>query len=766
VEPDDPRTRWRPAIRYMHGILADGGHGLLEAIPRLDKWRLCVRSAGPDEEYCTDPGRTCPVCRIFGTPLRPSRWSFGTLRPDGWLIDDPRWPAAPLAPKRTVRRSAADLRRRRPSEGKLFSEETGAPDRFVCEVNCSVSAEGQEVEYEAAFLVLAARTVAGVGRGRRRGRGECTIDLAPDDSTGLGQDHNRLMAAFRMGWIERAPGDAATPISGAPPLVRPADVAPAAIWVPADTPLPETVEVLMLLDEPAIAGTRPLAGNLLASHSFVPGMALLGALAGSALRAGRSADGDFLRVFRGGAASFPELHPVRRDGPLHARGGVPAPRDLHTCPIKPGFAPHGHGVWSSLLTQGFSGYCPETGDGLHGDGVKLRRTSEYLCPVLSNAEFRPSSREETKIAIDPALGRTGPGSLYHRETIPAGTLLGGTLLADSHALAYLLDCMGMDRDALGDEWTVVPGLRLGKRHSRGYGHVRIALRRGQEAGHEGLAHALANGHVAVLLTSRAILRDAFGRSWQSLEPRALGLDEPAHRAPAAVGTSTAGGYWRHIGMPRTEEYALDAGSVLHLRKQDYCERAWVDLRERLEALAERSYIGHRVHEGFGRFRLLGSVPEADSMGFPYAMLGSGLTDEFAGDRTQLPEEFRTPTEFVTFEAPAALRRKYAARIPTLVRAHPDKWRTMARVIHAHAGASADELLERLDRPRGAPGRAIEAARNAARKKRPFVASDGAEAWQAVGTLLNEAASESLDASTRAMHTRALADALADVAGAS
>jgi hypothetical protein len=759
-----------PVIRYAHGVLRQAVFGLLAAGP-LDKLRRCKASgspAGPD--FCPRDGKDppCPVCRVFGSAARPSPWRFGTMAPE----------TPGVARARTVPRTAVDPVARRALEGQLFSQELGDVRVF------QLSAEriplpgdtDRSARDELALLVAAARTVAGVGSGCRRGRGECTVRCIPADGA---EDEPALLERFRDAWLGERPADRKDE-----DVSTSAWAGAAAAWVDGGGAEWEEIRLAVRLLEPVVAGSRPLVGNLLPSEPFVPGTLLLGALAGRVLAAGHPADEAFLRAFRGGGVLFPDLVPVAESGGRY-RPGLAAPRDLSTCGNGPGpAAVQGHGVWSHLFgpAQGEHRSCPKCRDAGKGD-VKPSRLEGWLfdpsggfaTDAGETFALRRRSREETKIEVDPATGRVANESLYHRETIPAGTLLAGTLRARPGALDLLRDA-GIFTGAEGDAT-----LRLGKRHGRGYGLVRLAWTAAdpeertaaRKLDRDRIAALLWNAcPVAVVCNTRLVLRDRFGRCLQSLTAGAMGLEGVADAA-CAVHVRPVGGFWRHVGLPRRGAVALAPGSVLRVSAATDADA----LADRLVALAYDGAVGERTAEGFGRIAVApfaydwlegatGPAARVEEHAVPIPRLREGATDaaDPLGRHSRRLEVQRYAAEITDAEITDAK-----------IDLSDDRWRSVARMLWTHATDPA-ALVKSLETGGGDVSSALADAHALRSPKHLLLEpekdddkSDGGApklrrtaAWAALVEMIG-AASTNADAEQRALRIRALAEALADTA---
>ena len=749
-----------PAIRYGHGVLRQALYDLLQA-PVLHALRRCKASGlAGGRRWCTprhaDDGGICPVCRIFGSPALPSPWSFSTLWPAEQEGDGP----VPHAGARVVSRASIDPRRRRAADKTLFSEELGAPLAFAMTAERTPGA-GENGLDELALLAAAARSVPALGADRRRGRGECVIDVS---APGLGADRHDLLLRFQDAWIAR---DNDTPPRALKAAIVPrlgvarADVVPS-LWDEArEANGTRQVRLVLRLDEPVIAGQRPLTGNVLESELFIPGSVLLGALAARALaRGGHEEESALLRAFRAGGVRFPDLLPVAPVGNEYVPS-LPAPRDLFTCSRHRGPpAVGGHGVWSALADNGGPAcrVCRETGI----PDAKPERVKGYLAPLHeNNGETRwtldLAPREETKIEVDPRTGRVRETSLYHRQMIPAGTLMAGVLFAATDALADLSRWLD-----LGDG-DVCLDLRLGKRHSRGYGAARLAWLPVPEQDAEARRSAIrrrvtalvdSGAPIPLVATSRVLLRDPLGRVQQHLAPEDLGLPG---KGRCAVAVDQVGGYWRHIGLPRQQEVALEPGSVLIVTLNGPGRERLID---GLVALADGRAVGERTAEGFGRFAV---AP------FPYAWDGDAAGPADPDFQLKpVPESLSVRaaslgTGALRRNVRSDLAREYGEKLEGAgIDPTRDEWRTIARLLYARAGDVAGPLIDAIEKGSGAPLRVLTAPDlEGSRTAKSFVGKDGAghDAWKHVCRAVKEAASDARE-NVRALQTRALADAVA------
>mgnify|MGYP001037321006 CR=1 FL=1 len=166
----------------LNGLLRDGLLSLLDQ-ESMQYWRNQhpCQSGGVSQAHNRFCGQyadrtpelldICPVCRIFGSPRMPKRWSIGSARPKGRT--GIRW--RPLRPEQVnsqrVMRARVSPRTRRAEPRKLFSQEHGGQQMFEFVVECP--ADDESALDEAALLVAAARMVRQRYRGLVKQRPRC-----------------------------------------------------------------------------------------------------------------------------------------------------------------------------------------------------------------------------------------------------------------------------------------------------------------------------------------------------------------------------------------------------------------------------------------------------------------------------------------------------------------------------------------------------------------------------------------------------------------
>jgi len=591
----------------LHGLLADGMYELLRS-SLFARLRLCRQSGNPDteDEYCGQHGPaqgTCPVCYILGSPAHAKRWTLSKARPVGLsaLLKD-RWSAAQQT-SHAAAHVRIDPRTRRAEEAKLFLREEG-DGRLAFRFAAAFDAPGAPTVAEVGMLVAAARRVRHLGASRRRGRGRCVISLvAQKGLSELPPEGESLQTAildrFKSDWLAGLPEG----WQRRPALSRGTERR-------LQAPLDEhtyRLAVTVYLREPLLIAQHALAGNQFEARPLIPGSALRGALARRVaqryeLEPGQGAYDDFVSLFFRDAVRFPTLLPARISG----NGLLPAimaPRDLVTCSIYPDFAAgEGHGHW--FLTREGPTECVTCGQPPHGARVKLAAVEDFL-PLQSRPEaFRPLAQVEMHPSIDRESKRVRrEGGLYSYLALEAGQYFVGEMTcANEDAWRALCEMAG-----LPGEGEPVP-LRLGRARGRGHGQALVHFRPLAKTALSpwvakplGARVPLTDGRLAgplvMTLLTDTILTDAWGRCQTGFSPEVLRqeLGLPGLEVGQAFcATRPVDGFNDYLGLPRSRDLALAAGSSVSLRLAS----TPADLLTLLEKV-EREGIGLRRNEGFG-----------------------------------------------------------------------------------------------------------------------------------------------------------------------
>lgn len=378
-------------------------------------------------------------------------------------------------------------------------------------------------------------------------------------------------------------------------------------------------------------------GEAASTLPYVPGTAVRGALAASAVLALGGEDPAFQHLIAG--SIFGNLHPVGKE----AKTSAPLPRSCVTCSRLPGFlSDGGHGVGDLLLPAeaavlrraGSTGadvpagsipvlphvdlghllVCPRCGEeGQRATSPPTLAWSGFL-QWLDNVPSTVSVRHGV-IVQQPAATRRGVGSgnVSIGHTLHTGQRFGGTMTFPTGDAAATAAAILRASDGI---------LWVGAGRSRGLGTLQIEVEElGEEpddlpARHDGMMAALVRAvgrdgesqldgqaYVSLTLQSAALLADAFGRWHVAADgdwfARQCGLPGGSLQVRQAfVGSTPIEGWNAALGLPKPDAVAVAAGSCWLFRLQG------ITPAEALAALTrlEREGIGERRQEGFGVVR--------------------------------------------------------------------------------------------------------------------------------------------------------------------
>jgi CRISPR-associated protein Csx10 len=582
-----------PVLRgsTLAGILRDSLVTLLDSgLFHASIPARCHAAGGPPQpEYCgqyaAQGSDLCPVCRLFGNPADPKRWFISSAR------------AIPLSHNRlpetqAVQRASISPRSRRAEHRKLFSQQDGSGElAFRFTITCPTA--DASAEDEAALWTALASFTRHLGRGRNRGQGEIFISL--DQASGLPDALSQpgaLLEHFRKTWLEASPQ---LPRRSLKPL-------PAVQMGSPDTEL--RFQVICKTEEPLLLAQRAQAGNQFDTRLSIPGQTLLGALAWQAaqqfaLDPSSESYQVFVDTFLRQNILFTPLLPASYQN-MHLYPSIPAPRDLVTCKIAPGWpsaqdeSGYGHGVWwlsqNPSLTQ-----CPVCGSTLEAVGGNLLLQPEAW--KRNTFTYTPASSTEMHIRMDPSTQRVEPGALFGYTSIDRGEYFLGEIICTQAGWDALKMLTGIQ--AQQDFH-----LRLGKATRRGHGLVRMRLEPADPA--PGLWQGIplkqrmpaVGSELQLTLLTDTIICDPWGRfatgfspSWIQAE---LGLEVEVLSGYAS--TVVVDGFNATHHVPRWRDIALAAGSTARLKVLGPATLPEL-------ASKERWGIGLRRGEGYGQIAL-------------------------------------------------------------------------------------------------------------------------------------------------------------------
>lgn len=330
-----------------------------------------------------------------------------------------------------------------------------------------------------------------------------------------------------------------------------------------------------------------------ATLDYLPGSALLGALASAAVEAGWDTAGpQFRRCFLLGEISFGDGNPSV-DGTTPS---VPAPRSWATIKGQQGFAgggdrpanvfdlavcrlmhpgSHFEVQWKALLERGLPGLdSPES-----AQSAKLEDVREGY--IAGASYFRVAAQVRSHTAIEPGKRSSAEGQLYSYESIPAGTRFMAGLRCTDKALLDRLAELVKQGCVLG----------VGRARSAGYGRVRVNK---ATVGALELDGTSFSGPAVLTLHSDVVLPHGC-RGIEDLLQQFHGIGAANSCRGAWALTRTVQAFHGQWGLPRDTAVAITRGSVFLLELDEQVFNELAALRS--------SGVGLRTHEGFGRFSL-------------------------------------------------------------------------------------------------------------------------------------------------------------------
>lgn len=678
----------QPAIRgsTITGLLRDATWQLLQQGTLHSVEPKCRKSGltgTGDPPYCAPGAEPCIICRLFGSPGSPKRWRVSSAR----QVEQPQ-PGSPgtgeLAGGQIVQRVRINPRTRRAEPRKLFSQEYGGGS-WTFQFTVTAADIDVAAYEEAALWVAAARAVRGLGRARRRGRGDCRIHLA--DLTAEAE----WLARFRTHWLEGQPLSI--------PARSTTAVVPPSVPSLAFQGNPVRLRLVARADEPILLSSRGEAGNEFETTSSITGTSLLGALAGRVARRYNLKGGiqgedqaraAFVELFLRGRARFPSLLPARynRDDEQLVPA-IPAPLDLLTCKAFPGWSELRpcHGVVGYALEPAELKHCPDCARTYQDQNVPLRPLIGLITVAQDPVAFHPARRHEMHIAVDPSTGRVHERDLYGYVSLEAGQYFLGELFCTDEAAWRALQEMA-DLPPLGEPFP----LHIGRASRRGHGQVTMVVEKPQ-AGEpldpwralsleDRVPGSRASNDLVMTLLADTIVPDGWLRTRTGFDEawlhELLGAQVEVVRSFARW--RVVDGFYNHLGLPRFRDLALTAGSSVGLR---FKEDIPADLITRLDTL-EQEGLGLRREEGFGQ--VVFNHPLYDNL------------QALGGNQVPVPEALWKPATGETQEAIVAkFRRDWERSLNSidLKTWKKEAYDVVARILRHGATGSLVDLKEAL-----------------------------------------------------------------------
>lgn len=598
-----------PVLRgtTLAGLLRDGLWRLMQLDPMKTQLKHPCQASGSTDEnaptYCGqfNPEQSlCPVCRLIGTPRQPRHWQISSARPlQVETVSDTKWTAGQTGVQ-VAQRARINPRSRRAEPRKLFSQEEGQAD-LIFTFTISTTASGPGVLDEAALWVAAARMVRQLGRSRRRGQGECLVELIElTNDTGAdepvqGQAQDWLLDRFAQNWLKGTPASTSKQV----PF-------PAVTLAGKTEGSRQRFRLLLRADEPLIIAKRAEAGNQFETLPIITGQVIRGALAWLVADRFDLSDQNsagyqqFIELFLRDGLSFPMLYPasLAKSGP-ECYPTVPIPRNWLTCKTVGGFPSAGHGMYGGLADPPTRCEYPGCEAPLQSLGGFVTLNSNPNIWHNQDFLFTPAQRSELHVQLDPWTGRAAEGNLFGYTALEAGQYFMGEIKCATETHWRLF------QELTGLTEQTVQTLRLGKASRRGYGKVSLWLELiPAEAPLTWIAQPLPPrvtdpNNITLTLLTDTIVTDTWGRYMDGFTDKwlthAFGMNVAIIKHTASVQVQAVDGFNAYTGLPRWRDLALAAGSAVRLRLIDP-PPDWPQKLARLEAEG----IGLRRNEGFGQ----------------------------------------------------------------------------------------------------------------------------------------------------------------------
>ena len=529
------------------------------------------------------------------------------------------------------------------------------------------------------------------GSARRRGRGECKIELLNGEF-----EKNELLDRFKNVWLQG--NKSAEKETGKKE------------WTKEITGDGQAVSyrVVVRADEPIAIARRAEAGNMFDGLDYINASTLWPALASNAaikLRL-RKQDGcdyenskayiAFVELLLRGAVSFSPLYPTRLDKPKwRSEPTIPTPLDMLTCKAYPGFKRgplDNHGVHSYATEKNLHTECKDQ----NAEDCDMQlETLGGMLPLISTAQKADEVKRNSELhpRINPRTQRVATGDLYGYVALNGGQFfLGEIRCRDKAAWDALRELTGLAEKQVIE-------LRLGKATRRGYGKASVWFEQGTKdswCGGVALGQRVedATKPLTMLLLTDAIMLDAWGRALQSLDENFLGelLGYKVGKIHTFCKTGVVDNFNNHLGLPRWRDKALKAGSIIGFELKETV--GLKTLQDKLIEI-ERDGIGLRRNEGFGLVAFNHplchneSKLDSNSILIPSALQLTNAPQE--GVTKELKEEERLLKEWHDelkgFKAEPFTKNKKEA----------ESWESIARWLHSVASESVDEVKNQIDK---------------------------------------------------------------------
>jgi len=564
---------------------------------------------------------------LLGAPWHRKEWQISSARPVGMAAPQPRGNELASAGGHVTARVRVHPAQRRAEPRKLFFREEG--DRkiqFEFTASCAVLSDNTLAD--ALLLTAAARMVDGLGAGRRRGRGNCNVHLHTVQGwlTAGKQTptEKNLLDLFEAFWLNNETLEA-----GSFDDNHDNDFKPIA-------PSHSGCRKLLILrtDEPVLVSKRAATGNQFDGLEFIPGFVIRGALAGliaerfDLSKSETAVYQEFTKLFFRNALQIGPLYPTFSDG-SRFYPTIPAPQDLFISELHPKrkqLKVEGQPILNGSAAAQCDFKYQSNGTAQKIDPLKGFLAVHHEAPIV-----RAKRSSEMHVTMNEQTGRAQDQELFGYSVLDVGQyFMTEIAFADEsdwqnlQTLAALPASLPTNTSMAGQPSEPFT-LRIGKGNRRGYGKVTCTLislpldSPTLWAAEPISTRVLSvDSPITLTLISDAIVLDAWGRSQQGFDTNwlseALQLND-ADAVKIAISEETGKSglphllsfarsqmidtFANHVGLPRTRDIALSAGSAVTWQIGPGHNLTLEALQKKLEAI-EHAGIGMCTGEGFGR----------------------------------------------------------------------------------------------------------------------------------------------------------------------